>query len=421
MKKICTVFLLGIVVHSLLQSQTVSPLFQVMSSNSLINRPEVFRDLQVNIENVVGKTKPGLQLNILYQQLSDVRRSLTSAIKAPFIDKKMSEDLEKTYLSFTIEKGKDPFALIEVTDKDITLNDVLNSLKSELANELDSVMKKTLPSNRKEREAVCAALLVALEETGVSRNVSTTKFEESYVDKLAKTVAGILIREVKNKIHELYPDRDLLMLSLSPDSLKMYAQNALNMVTEKVKALVSESLDMAEYETSKAIDEFSRKLISGNIGLAATQGEGAFSGGITLSFINETKWQVGLYVNGQFNQGDTGSMVPKQSLIGFQVRHARDPVQMEFLGSVLFGDKNIHAWHAWEAGAGLSFRSGNEVVLGAAYFGMYVDKIIPSVHSVGLTIKGTSAESPGLLVGISIQQRDVHPLIQIGFPVLPSR
>jgi len=42
MKKIYAVFLWGIVVQPLLPAQTVSPLFQVMSSNSLINALRMF-------------------------------------------------------------------------------------------------------------------------------------------------------------------------------------------------------------------------------------------------------------------------------------------------------------------------------------------------------------------------------------------
>ncbi|MDA0748698.1 MAG: hypothetical protein O2954_19445, partial [bacterium] len=59
-----------------LSGQTLSSLHQVLSSSSLIDRPQVFRDLQSAIRDSIGNVEPGLRLNGFYSRMSTARKQL---------------------------------------------------------------------------------------------------------------------------------------------------------------------------------------------------------------------------------------------------------------------------------------------------------------------------------------------------------
>ncbi len=60
--------------------QTASPLQQVMSTSSLISRPQVFRDMQAEILKKVHNNSPGLHLNEFYEEMSAARTRFVRVI-----------------------------------------------------------------------------------------------------------------------------------------------------------------------------------------------------------------------------------------------------------------------------------------------------------------------------------------------------
>ncbi|HLX12938.1 MAG TPA: hypothetical protein VKS81_09000, partial [Bacteroidota bacterium] len=72
--------------------QNVSPLFQVMSSSSLIDRPQLFRDMDNNIDSNLAKVQPGLNVDYFKDKMTLLRDNMFGDLDV-LVDSTKVEDI----------------------------------------------------------------------------------------------------------------------------------------------------------------------------------------------------------------------------------------------------------------------------------------------------------------------------------------
>jgi len=388
-------------------AQMVSSLHQVMSSTSLINRPLVFRDMQANIQEEIQRTGPGLRVDPLHDRIGDFRFTVLAYVqKAPKIV--VASD---KYLQFELDGVQ--LLTVKYPDSQLLAN-WLDSFERELAIEIKDALDQ-LMENRTLKDAITAALVTALENSGATYGVETLGFDESYSAKLAKYLAGITKRELKRKMDQLYGgNEDLYNVAMSADSAKVKMERVLDDLVGRLRQVLAQGLDLAEHEVNKVVNEISTWLLSGNAGLGVTEGTGAFSGGLNVSYVWKTG-QIGLYANGDLSK-DISDDAVAGSLFGVQGRWADDRFQADVLMSKLVGPGRSNTY---EAGLGFSVRLGDDIIVGAAHFNVFEDHSLGS--TTGLTFRATSRTSPALLIGFSRADGETAPVFQIATPILPAK
>jgi hypothetical protein len=404
------VALILVAVHPL-HGQIVSPLHQVMASNSMLNRPKVFREMQANLKKEYGEVKPGVRLDLFYKKMSDVRGALLDMIDAPAIS-----FVDDSVLTLEFVKAS---AAVKFPQKmpSVILAHVEEKMAGLINDRIDAVFRALLPAS-KQKDAIISAWLEMLAEAGLARGGPFRFTLEGYSGKLAQRLAAFLIKELQDELARNFPDLDLFKEYAGTEELRDFFESSFNQAAEnladQVRERLAQALDKAEHEVAKAIDEFSKRLITGNIGLAVSEGEGAFAGGVLVSFTQGASFQGGVYVNAQLSKSE--GRMPAQSLLGVQLRLSNNRLQSDFLFSGLFGDRNFDAFEVGEGGTGASWRASNKIILGLAYFSLFAKKL-RTVHTLGATFKGTSPGSPALLLGATMEGKKRRPIFQISFPV----
>lgn len=398
-----------------LQSQSVGPLHQVISTNSLINRPMVFRDLQRSVQDEFGNVEPGLRLELLYNKMSKVRQGLLDRVRAP--EMSYSKDIiHIAYFSDTLNVE------FKVGLKGKFFSRTQSWLTKILITEIDRFLKKV---ENKQKEAFLTSIIRALQSSGFPKpNWPDTS---SSTRKLSMYVMSILMNNIKQEIEGQYPGLNLDAITnqqILEAAIKAFNGIANDFVAN-LRSELAEVFDSAEHEIANVTDEFSNFLLSANAGLAVTEGPEGFSGGLLLSYVWSTRFQTGVYINGQFSEQskDTTSVMPEQSLIGVQMRFAGDAVQLDLLGSALFGNSGFKFFEVFELGAGVSYRCGTSFIVGLEGFWLHSVKSdaglnFEDVLTAGVSLKGASANSPSVLVGITAQNGSKKPIFQVSFPIL---
>src|SRR3989339_158886 len=75
----------------MVQAQSVSTMHQIISSDPLIARDTVFRNMQAKIETELGKTGKGAQLNLLFNRMSEVQAQVIGFLDTPRVTFKVPE------------------------------------------------------------------------------------------------------------------------------------------------------------------------------------------------------------------------------------------------------------------------------------------------------------------------------------------
>jgi hypothetical protein len=413
MNRLLSIALLALFCLEISKTQSASPLFQVIASDPLINRSSIFRDLQDKMVDELSRTEPGLHLNIFYGEMSDARRYVLNLIPSATLDYSAGDSILYITLRYYGGTLSDHIKITDAKSLSKTPKDILNEAEGKIANDINSLLERIDIQPSEEKEAILTALIAALEEGGLTRNISTSGFESSVQLRLAKLMSGMIFKYGTETVLKNHPDwrksieRDTLI------KLKDTLNAAFKSTEEKAKQIVSDAMDKAESKIADLVDNVSRRLVSGNVGIGVTQGTGAFVGGVQYSFVLPS-WQFGLYTNGQFNNGD--STRPTQSLLGIRVRCATEAVQFDLLHDRLFGDKQISNFRSYDVGIGISYRISKDMIIGSAYFNQHNDEALVT-QQVGVTFATTSPGSPSLLMGFQIKAGDTRPVFQISFPV----
>jgi hypothetical protein len=406
--------LLILVCCGVLQGQAVSPLFQVMSSNPLIDRPEVFREMQRNIDMEFGKTPPGLHLDVFYQKMYQAEDKILSYVQS--LNVRLTPDSTAVKILFIGDS-------LEIRFRGVELKNILDSIKREVAARVSAQIAHGLESFQSQdmKDAVIQALKSTVEESGLLTGIENTEYKDNdEVNAVSKEVAAALLDGIERIITTSAPVSKAIR-NLTEKDIAILFYRAFSEFSTKVKSGLTDALTMAEHKVARLIDQVSDDLVSANVGVGVTEGTGAFSGGFTYSVVYAKNFQGIAYVNGKFT--DTShSQTASSLLVGAQFRFAFDPVQCDLLMSKLVG-ANLSS--AWEFGIGGSVRTQSDLVFGVAAFISSPNKFWSddeNTYTVGATFKGTSRNSPTLLLGgIFRHEEKTTPIIQLGLPVFTSK
>lgn len=383
-------------------AQGVSPLQQVMSTSSLISRPQVFRDMQSKILEKVSSTSPGLHLDDFYDEMSKARTHFIRRIHEARFRLSYARD---TISILTLDKSTLTIALASGTDS-LNLADVLGKLKREFADRLGQYLVAevavVLPPDKK--DAIVATLFQVLNSSGLS----PADYSGSSSDEYLRGIARIAIDYTFDKAQASSP------MTLSAVMLK---QANVGQAVRTIDSLLVSSaddlerrivvvLDRVEYVVNNAVAQASNILVRGNTGIGISKGSGTFGGGIYFAYTSP-RFQAGLYANSQFGKGDATTTVTK-SLFGLDVQFATDRWQVELLYSMLGEESGSSN----ETGGGISYRVTPAFIVGIALF---CEGSNLKLSSYGITLTPTSNGAPTIFLGL--KKVDGSLLMQTSFPI----
>ena len=448
-------------------SQMVSPLHQVMSANSLINRPEVFRDMQEYIASAYKDLPPGVKLDYFYKKMVPIRDNLLSYIEAPVIFKPEFtridtvteqfsansiavlranvKDSSRTNVSrdtFFVWRGlsvkeiaalrsqitsKEDSQLLEslikkcrkarfeyrakkVIDIDFgklkTPSMILNDIQNQLARELDTILRNHIPSSlgNDVRAAVLAGILAALKQAGVIQSVSLGSESSDYIQTFSNTIAEAVMDKLREAIRQRFPE------------VLVYDESYIDTLIERIPLLDDELKTIAR----NLKEDIKSNLDKAENTLATAVNEYAkqFLSGNTGFAVTEGEgaftggvmyafvsghFQSGMYINGQFNKSSNNSK-SDTTLVA----------QQFLLGfQVRFATDDKQFDFLFSKLIGENKSSELEVGMGVSYritdgliigaAGFSLLREQNDVYTIGATFKGTGSESPAVLVGTNFQ------------------
>lgn len=410
-------------------AQDISPLLPALTANSMLNRPDVYREMQLQIDSEIKETKPGLRLGLLYDKISIFREKLITKIESPLV----SKDGDTIKISFPQYKNIKPIKI----SKDKLSVFTLENLKSDLIQKLDDLLNYYLLEETFEPfkkpdvvKAIYAAFIFFLNkndfltnELGIGEQF-TNDLENP--DSIKKAIKNIIKSQLdtsinkylssfsleifgKEKLSEVNLNSILLGKASNEEIDVKELQKLIDKPINKVKDNLNKVLDNAEDQITNVVNEFSRVLISGNVGLSLSEGKGNFSGGTILT-VTHKKWlQTGAYINAEFNKSDT--TIPTQSLLGLQVRAKPiELLQVDLLLAGYFLDKHFKNFASWEYGIGVSTKLKDYLVLGLSMFQIFAHGAVDNINNdkmfttVGLYLKTASIKSPVLFIGNQVPE-----------------
>ena len=274
--------------------------------------------------------------------------------------------------------------------------------------------------------ALLSQLNIFIEASELAVNVRVNITDKNGIDKFATLLSEIVFNRAIKWLQLHYSTGFSIAKINDPEKLVEKLNQALSEIEWEIQEKMNSILDKVEDEITRGITSFSNKLVSGNMGLAVTEGDGAINAGLLLSFIIGESFQMGIYVNGQLNNDSTSvdttkvnnNIKPNQSLIGGQLRYAWDKLQLDLLFSALFNDKNFNAFEVFEGGFGISWAVSSDIILGAAYFAMiYTVEDFNNIHLVGLNVMAKGTSVPSFLLGVQFSNGVTTPVFQISQPI----
>lgn len=398
----------------MVQAQSVSTMHQIISSDPLIARDTVFRNMQAEIKTELGKTGKGAQLNLLFNRMSEVQEQVISFLDTPRVTFNVPGRI------LVIEyKGKAGNVFIpQLPDETEILARVQVSIKEGLTEALSRVLKRF--SSDPGKQAFLKALSEALESSQFTVGV---KWSAPSLSDDGKELAGLITDVIMKKIKfELDPVWNQFESATDTTQLKRLAgtlQDRLTAVIMKMREPLLRAYQTAERKLQDLVDRFSEMLLAGNAGFALVEGTGSFAGGLIATYV-EPKYKVGLYYTSQFQDKDSVSQRPGNlSLIGAQVEWTTEKSQWDFLASYIFGPM---VGGSGEVGLGHSWKPAPSLILGESVFLYFArgGKNEDASAMVGLSLRGTDQHSPALFVGKRFQKGKNWDLVfQVSFPVIP--
>lgn len=414
--------------------QDLSPLIAPLTTNQLIDRPLLFRDLQNNLSTEIGSVKPGLQVNYLNKKLKDLRALSIDKIGKIKLVLESSDNLNyKLILRLGGELSSDITIIEKVNLNDISVNKIFDNLEVKLdffinekifekAFAITELNNKTYLKN-----TILKLTFTFLKNSDLSGNIFglPSETEDNIDDKdlqenLSKLISMQIINYVKNKIN-LYINLD--QIPNGENNTKLVIEN-INEQIQNVTGIINTLYSDAEREIFSLVDKFSKTLVSGNIGLAISQGSGNFSGGIQFAWNFSSVFQGGAYLNGQFNGGD--STKPMNSLVALQTRYAPfNNFEFDAVISAYFGDRNFKSFTNYEFGGGMSWNPTSTLIFGVTYFKLVNSSSSNSsvnglnwIQTLGLYVKSTDKTLPAIVFGRSWQNDTSDSFgFQIVYPI----
>jgi len=389
--------------------QTVSPLQQVMSTSSLISRPQVFRDMQTKVLEKLHGTTPGLHLDDFYKDMSDARTVFLQRLNRARWILALSPD--SNTLLIRLDSASAPMKLNLRAVHDLVSLDTLFARLRPGATELvyfqlDALVRQAFRGIQ--QEALVAELFRVLNSSGFSESSYGAGDQKMYLN----GIAGIIVDYVTNYAKDfLQTQANLSLPSSIPDKDRAEfvrtVEKALNEGMDEFEHRFLRVLDKVEYAVNDVIASASTYLLRGNTGLGISKGTGSFGGGLYVAY-SMPFLQAGLYVNSQFAAADTNQSVTR-SLFGVHFQGALDRLQIDLLASFLRGDPS---GSKQEYGLGISCRVSNGLIVGGALF---IQGPKNGLASYGISFAPTASGAPTLFLGVT--KENGHFLMQTCFPI----
>jgi len=423
-----------------LLSQSTTPLFQIMTSNSILDRPANFRKIETVFQK--NQSEPGFHLDEGFtDKIVNLKLDFINSIKAPQLQYDSLSISTKHNLIVKFENNT--FSLpFEQDSTRILLVTLRDNLVSIIDKELGQILsdKLTLLFAISNLEAEQAVLLNAL-----LNNIGYIKLEEDKedikdADGLAKAISKHLADHIKKYLSNNF-NTILKKYDINEDNMDVIVEDLRLLIntelTEAVGLLRSNmigALNYAEDEINGVIQSISDILIDSNIGFGLSNATGSATPGIILTYQAPERFRAGVFAGGTLmteplelggepsdsNVDGTDVETESELLVGLRFQGAYKVCALDVIGSIDLkktSDKQI------EAGLGTSFAIENRI-FGAAYYWHWERGELTPIFSVcGLTYKSKSSDSESILLGMArnYKTNKFFPVIQFGYSLTKHR
>lgn len=352
----------------------ITPLPQILNTNSLIDQPEEFRALQEQVERELSTSIGGLRLPVLHQRMAEIRDSLIK----PFDGIKVSI-INPSKLSINIFPSSVTFDLSKTPDE--VLKDIRSEFKKLIKPPITTVVNSFDPKTR----VLLTALLRALEKKGslvdgipgainiediVEVLNSDQKTNTSILaNLLAEKISAELESLLRGRLEELVDGISSGSSSTAFTNMKWseftyavtgglssseatgheWMVNFLNDKLNEARQALARLLDAGEHEISKVISGANKFLTDASLGVNINPGKNGAVGTFGVTWRPWKCFQIGGVVGGLVGSSSEDS---SNVLFACQTRASGDKFEVAVIGS-----KYLDA-DAWEFGAGVSLRTG---------------------------------------------------------------
>ncbi len=409
MKKKLVLILIFSVFGIRVQAQNVGPLQQVMSANTLIDRPMEFRDLHDDLASKLTNQKPGAQMDVVSTYLSEFHTKFIQLINT------VGAKHERSEIRFCFD-GR-PF--LQLTDAEVkSPKDLCDVLEKKTSETLEGLLRKIPIGDGDMRREILGALISALRKSGLTTGGRAINCADNNEASLSNLLAAMMLYRFEIEMKNVLPETAAFFMpgTTTADTIVF----AFNSMAGWMRNQIAEHMQYAEMDLMRALGELNAVFLSGNTGLGIAEGVGEFSGGIFCTLARNKHLLLGFYLSGLIGRDSSSVSSNPRSLVGIQARYATDATQIDLLYAKLMGENKagVH-----EIGLGISFRLIKDVIIGVAGYALlqFEDSRLlndRTMNTVGFTLKSAGVSSPSLLLGVLFQTgKSALPIVQVGFPI----
>lgn len=405
-------------VGSISAQEKLSPLFDMLATNSRINRPSEFRQLQSSIIERYKDLTPGLRADLLTELSQQMRDKVVNELR--------SIRLLKNGNTLEVHRGAALVGAMPIGSNAAAT--VLDKTRNHAAAALSALMAEaTAGLDQSVSDGLSYGLLGGMAELGIrSERVDSKDVKQS--DKLRTALANAIVDLAVRELQARLPVRDQTDPARTLGVIDTIV-SAFNAGTQRLGDNVVAMFDRAEHIIDKMTSELNEWLVSGNSGLAITREKGDVGGGIHLSY-NLGNWlQAGLYVNSQIDPPDSAQ--PGPFFGGFQLRATMADTELNGFLSMYYGaaDTSRIDGATIEMGVGAAQNVG-PLIVGAAVLYQHQKLLTDSLGTTstigkinaGLQFRVPDRSAPVFTIGWGWDlERGFDsggPIIQVGVPLV---
>ncbi|MBM2816113.1 MAG: hypothetical protein HW421_2875 [Ignavibacteria bacterium] len=433
LKKFLFLLLLTIIVQPV-AAQRISLMNQTINSSGLNNLPSEVRQLQSSHDIELSKVPVSLQLESIYGKFSYFREALFSKLNSVRVT---FNELENT---ITINNLIGANVTLQLN---ISYYRLTEQLKAFLSDTINSILRQSIRGDVL-KNAFYMTVFEELKDNDHLKGMPSFAGSD-YQTKLAKSLAWMLTKsaesELLHQIIPVIPDFNIYVLQKdNPNYAKLLAsifEKCMNTSISINRSKISESLDAAESNLTRSYLNYSHYQFVADVGIAYTDDESRIGGSLLFAYKVDPDTQLDFIAASEIPRSESSSTyLPLRSQIGFIYRstpfsgitdvpvfRSMTDLEIDFTFSTFLGSNNFNSSNIFETGFLFSEPIGS-LIMGAGYFVMFsaTGKTIPPVHSLALTFKGFSPNSPVLTIGITQQaKRVISPAIEISIPFFSKK
>ncbi len=393
-------------------AQEGTNLFQIITANLQVERPQVIRDLQSYIDTEMQDTLQGVNIEILHQKVDQYKKKILKYIKpGKFVQD--NGTIKFIYKADTIK--------VAVYD-DMNIGQILNNFELSLKERLDTAFQGIHEKN-KFAKYLNFLVYAAINKFVLQEKVVYEDSKGSYKDLIMKLISKIAKDQLLTQFKIQFPQYD--ERTKISEIVQKKIINELNNFSDLVVALLTDQVvrtfDKIHTKITNEIEKPLSQNLKGLTGISFSEGTGNFAGGMLYHFQNrKCDFHLSFYLNGNLNIADDDSST--HSLIGFQISHTGENYQVDLLASIYFGDKKFENAKVFEIGLGYSRRFSGESLIGIAGFYLrnteYKNTYKNDSYAFGLMFK-ISKKAPSVVLGFSAGAKasEKVPILQVNFPI----